>query len=185
LKSKQGATVVHQVEFDIPTPPTQLKAALPLPVCGLTPALDYWFVRGAQGGPYINYELEKAVEAEPSLSRAQMVEEDPAHPTTLVTPVGVHEIMIAPGLEARIEIGMVAPAEIAERSMKVGCVLRIRIGGSEIGSATEPGIYSVSRLSDLEVTHVQVNCGNHGTARMRHQAETGHKEAGLSNSGPV
>ena len=73
----------------------------------------------------------------------EMIEEDPADPPTLVAPVGVHEIVVAPGLEAGIERGVVPVAQRLERTVKVPRV----VGEGIVGVRSVPPPNQASSVS--------------------------------------
>src|ERR687898_2681808 len=107
-----------------------------------------------------------------------MVEEDAADPPTFFIPVRVHEVMVAPHFEARIEIGVVALAYRFQDAVKVDSIIRERICRCEIGSAAEPGIHPLAALiGDLEVPDIEVDSGNHGAAWVRNDAHPGDEES--------
>jgi hypothetical protein len=121
-----------------------LQAALPLAIAGVPPALYDRTISLGQHTSDVGNEGEEPLQAKSSFSVAEVVEEDSPNPPALVAPVSVHEVVIAPGLESRVELGMVPVAGRFQAAVKVDRVLRKRIRGGEIGSSPEPGIYRLA-----------------------------------------
>src|SRR4051812_36503425 len=186
LQSKQRSPVVHQVELHVAAPARQLKPPLSLSIGGIASAIDDRTIGLGENLTDLGHEGEQLFETESGFSRPQMIEEYSSHTSSLVVPVGIHEVVIAPDLEPGIKRGLMPIAGGPERTVEVDRVLRVGICRGQVGAAAEPCIDLLSaRSRDLEVPHVEVHRGDHGASGVQHQADSGGKEAGLTLSGPV
>jgi len=177
LQAKQSAAIVHEIEFRIAPPSHQLEVSLPLSERKIPPPVHDGTVRPREATPHALDELEERVEIESAFSRPQMIEEDAADTAAFFIPVRVHEVMVAPRLEAGIEIRVVALAHRLQRPVKVDSILRERVCRCKIGSTTEPGVHPLAaRIRDFEVTDIEVNSGNHRAAWVRDDAHPGYEE---------
>src|SRR3546814_3966056 len=77
--------------------------------------------------------------------------------------VGNEEVLVAPLLEARVEVGGVAVAGVLQGGVEVRRVLLDRIHRIEIGAAAEP------RLGGDDVAGIHVYRRHQGPAQVRHQ----------------
>src|SRR4051794_39112059 len=186
LESEQRSPIVHQIELHVPAPARQLKPSLSVTIWSIATAIDDRTIRLRENVPNLGHEGEQLLETESRFSRPQMIKEYSSHAASLIAPVGIHEVVIAPNLEPGIERGVMPIAGGPERAVEVDSVIWIRIRRRQIGAAAEPGIDLLSgRSPDLEVPHVQVHRRNHRAPGMQHQADPAGKKAGLTLPGPV
>ena len=144
LQPEESSPVVHQIEFSVTAPAYQLEVPLALAELKAPPALDDVTICGRKDPPDSTDELEKSIQVEPAFTRPQMIEEDASNTAPLVAPVNVHEVVIAPGLEARIKRGMVAVALGLESAMEMDGVFGKRIRRSQVGATPEPCIHQLT-----------------------------------------
>src|SRR5437870_13408010 len=81
------------------------------------------------------------------------------------------EVLIAPFLESRLELRIVAIASLFDHAVEMRCVLRVGVVGREVGSSTEP-----RGIALFQVSKIRMDGGNHRTARMKHERNTRRKK---------
>src|SRR6185437_3042605 len=94
-------------------------------------------------------EREAAFEA----ALVEVVVEQPTHAAGLVAVLQV-EVLVAPLLVARIDVGTMRLAQLARHRVPMAHVLVVRIERGEVEAATEPPDRFHALLAGLEVTHV-------------------------------
>src|ERR1700724_4651508 len=100
LQAQEGAAVVEEVELDVTAAAIELELALAIAERRAAAALDDRQVRGQVGVAHPADELEAAREA----PLRQVVEEEAADAAGLSTVPEV-EVVVAPALEARVDLG--------------------------------------------------------------------------------
>ena len=117
--------------------------------------------------PMSSQNASSASRSSPLSTGPEVIEEHPTDTAALVTPVGVDEIVVAPGLEARIERPDGAGSRRACRhAVEVPGVVRVRIGGREVRAPAEPFVQRTALgVGDLEVAHVEMHGRDHRAAR--------------------
>mmetsp|Transcript_23806 Transcript_23806/g.37216 ORF Transcript_23806/g.37216 Transcript_23806/m.37216 type:complete len:433 (-) Transcript_23806:73-1371(-) len=170
LQAEDGATVINQVEFHIPSPAHQLPLLLLLGEIIVLVGLDDWEVSLRHVHGALLGELEDGVR----ITIVQVIEEDSSKSTSLSTVLD-GEVIVSPLLELRVELGVVLVTDLLVGSMEVLHVLLIQIGRGDVGSTTEPPNTTIS----LEVSVVEVHGGAVRVPGMHDRAETACEEGNL------
>src|SRR5581483_10410972 len=132
LEAERGAAVVEQVELDVAAAAQELELPLAIAVrVGAAAARDRQ-VRVEERLARVAHEREVALGI-----AHELIEEQPAHAARLAA-VREVEVLVAPFLEARVELGVVAIAHRLPAAVEVHDVFAHGIVGREIGAAAEP-----------------------------------------------
>src|SRR6185369_1000558 len=164
LQAEVRAAVPHQVEFDVAAAPVQLEIALTVTVRQVLAALQDRHVGIQETIGDRSHHREAVHEA----AFGEVVEED-ATDAALLAAVLQAEILVAPGLEARVLVA----AEWVERgladAMEMNRVLLEAVIGRQVHAAAEPdhGIALLRRGG--QHANVHVHRGRVRIARMEHQ----------------
>ena len=103
-----------------------------------------------------------------------VVKEHPADTSHLAS-VFEHEIFIAPLLEPRVEARVVAIAGLLDRAVEVDRILGKWVAGCQVRAAAKP-----RGIAFFEIPKIRMDSGNHWTARMKDERNTGRKKRGAA-----
>ncbi|MES1942613.1 ferric pseudobactins receptor protein RF5-like protein [Salinisphaera sp. PC39] len=171
LQPEQGAAVVDQVELHVAPAPVELEIALALAVSRIAAAFDDGGVGGHETASHVAREVETALEA----PFVEVVEEQAAD-AALLAAVREVEVVVAPALEARIDVLAVDGAEIADAAMPVARVRLEAVVGRQVEAAAEPPDRGLARFLRDEEADIAVGGGDVGIARMDHHRDAGREE---------
>src|SRR5579864_4301900 len=174
LQAEEGAAVVEEVELDVTAAAIELELALAVAEGGVAAALDDRQVRGQVGVADPAEEVEAAREA----PLRQVVEEEAPDAAGLPA-VAQIEIVVAPALEARVDLGAEGLAGLPRLLVPGAGVLDEGVIGREVEAAAEPPDRVVSRpgLVRREEADVHVAGRYVGVPRMQDHGDAGRREA--------
>ncbi len=167
LESENGSTVVNEVELSVSPTAQLLPTLLILSEFVIFVLLDDGSVGGDDGVDGILGEFEQQFR----IAVVQIVEEDSSQSASLVA-VRNDEVFVGPGFELGVEFGIVPVAHLFVRSVEMFHVFFVEVGGSDVGSSSEPPHSSVG----LEITVVEVHRGTERVARVHHAGQSASEE---------
>jgi hypothetical protein len=166
LQAEQRAAVVHEVELDVAAAPVGLEVALALAVRGVAAAPDDRQVRRQEGVADRAHQREARVEA----ALGEVVEEDAADAARLVA-VLEEEVLVAPALEARIQVGAERRERVAVDGVEVARVLLEAVVRRQVHAAAEPDDRRGVLRHRREHAHVHVHGRDVRVARMEDERD--------------
>jgi hypothetical protein len=95
------------------------------------------------------------------------------------------EILVAPGLEARVLVGAERRQRIAAGAMEMHRVLFEAVVGRQVHAAAEPAHGLAARRQRGQHAHVHVHGGHIGVARVEHQRHAHRLEGGAGQLGAM
>src|SRR5882672_163938 len=164
LQPEQRAAIIDEIEFDVTSAAVRLKIALAIAVWKIPAALQQRQICGQQVIADAAHQSEASIEA----AVVQVVEEDPADAARLAAMLEI-EVLVAPALEAGIEIRSEGFERAPALRVEVARVLLEAVVGGEVHAAAEPPHRIASRLGRDEKAHVHVHGRHEGVARVQHQ----------------
>jgi hypothetical protein len=95
------------------------------------------------------------------------------------------EVLVAPGLEARVQVGTERRQRVGAGAVEVLGVLFLAVVGRQVHAAAEPHHGRLAGRQRGEHAHVHVHRGHHRVARVEHQAHAHGLERRAGQFGPV
>merc|ERR1719402_677379 len=168
--------IVHKVELCIVTSPDQLPVPLLLGETQPLVLSHHWQVAGDHCIPTTSDKLEAPF----CIWGIQVVKEDAPYPPRDV-PVLNPKVIITPGLELGVVLGVVLVARLLQSAVKVDSILLVQVVRSEVTATTKPppGFATLPSFKDFKISVVEMKCRNVWIPGVDHRADPTCKEGHL------